>query len=295
MSHEMVFCTQCGKQIHASTQFCPHCDATQPTGTVAPAAAPSQPANVAAIHEGVKGWSWGAFLLNWIWAIGNKTWIGLLALLPVVNIVMVFVLGFKGREWAWKNNTWRDMEHFNQVQRKWNIAGFIVLAVALPVGFAYAYLQDKEGWSMIKNETPVADKRNEIYTDENGKVIDGAVDELFADDPKPMSGSNYGLSYSVPKLAFEHKELYAELKRNDLVTSVPQADSFLTAPSLFIANCVNSRAKYSRERGGLSEKEAVDWGIDACKQEIQQYQQCLGQMELEYAVACFQQMAAEGD
>lgn len=293
MSHEMVFCTQCGKQIHASIQFCPHCGATQPTGMIAPAAAaPSQPANVAAIPEGVKGWSWGAFVLNWIWAIGNKTWIGLLALLPVVNIVLIFVLGFKGREWAWKNNTWRDLEHFNQVQRKWNIAGFIVLAVALPVGFAIAYLQDKDDWSMIKKETPVTDKRGTDLISFDELIADGPI---LADDPKHMSGSNYGLSYNVPKLAFEPKELYAALKRNDLVPFVPQADSFLTAPSLFIANCVNSGAKYSRERGGLSEKEAIDWGINTCKQEIQQYQQCLGQTELEYAVACFQQMAEEGD
>lgn len=24
------------------------------------------------LPEGVKGWSWGAFFLNWIWAIGNR-------------------------------------------------------------------------------------------------------------------------------------------------------------------------------------------------------------------------------
>jgi hypothetical protein len=28
--------------------------------------------------DGVAGWSWGAFLLNWIWAIFNKSYIGLL-------------------------------------------------------------------------------------------------------------------------------------------------------------------------------------------------------------------------
>ena len=50
----------------------------------------------------VKRWNWGAFFLNWIWAIGNEVWIGLLALIPYVNIVMVFVLGAKGSEWAWK-------------------------------------------------------------------------------------------------------------------------------------------------------------------------------------------------
>lgn len=76
--------------------------------------------NSGEIPPGIKGWSWGAFLLNWIWAIFNRTWIGLLVLIPFVNIVMIFVLGFKGREWAWKNNKWDSVEHFNRVQRKWS-------------------------------------------------------------------------------------------------------------------------------------------------------------------------------
>ena len=74
------------------------------------------------VPPGVKGWSWGAFWLNWVWAVFNKTWIGLLALVPVVNLVMPFVLGFKGREWAWRKGSWRSVEHFRQVQRKWDIA-----------------------------------------------------------------------------------------------------------------------------------------------------------------------------
>ena len=78
-----------------------------------------------------KGLNWGAFLLTWIWGIGNNTWIALLALIPVVNIVMPFVLLFKGNEWAWKNKQWRDEEHFRSTQRKWTIAGLILLAIAV--------------------------------------------------------------------------------------------------------------------------------------------------------------------
>ncbi len=51
---------------------------------------------VDAYPDGVKGWSWGAFLLNWIWALGNRTWIGLLALIPYVGIIMSVVLGRSG-------------------------------------------------------------------------------------------------------------------------------------------------------------------------------------------------------
>lgn len=76
-------------------------------------------------------WNWGAFLLNWIWGIGNSTFIALLMFVPLVNVVMIFVLGAKGSAWAWRNRYWRDAEHFRRTQRKWAIAGFIVWALAI--------------------------------------------------------------------------------------------------------------------------------------------------------------------
>lgn len=88
------------------------------------------------IPPGIKGWSWGAFLWNWIWAIFNNTWIGLLALIPGVNLVMIFVLGAKGREWAWKNKKWDSVEHFNRVQRKWSLWGIWLVII----GFVLAFL-----------------------------------------------------------------------------------------------------------------------------------------------------------
>jgi len=92
------------------------------------------------IPLGIAGWSWGAFLWNWIWAIFNNTWIGLLALIPGVNIVMIFVLGVKGREWAWKNKQWESVEHFNRVQRKWSVWGIgLVLASLLLSGLLFAF------------------------------------------------------------------------------------------------------------------------------------------------------------
>lgn len=91
------------------------------------------------IPPGVKGWSWGAFLLNIFWALGNRTWIGLLMLVPYVWYVMPFVLGYKGREWAWQNRRWESFEQFQQVQRDWTIAGIVLVgglailtAIAIP-------------------------------------------------------------------------------------------------------------------------------------------------------------------
>jgi len=84
------------------------------------------------VPEGVKGWSFGAFLLNWIWAIMNNTWIGLLCLIPVIGFVMAIILGIKGREWAWRNRRWQNFQHFDRVQKKWSFWG-VVIFIVLPI------------------------------------------------------------------------------------------------------------------------------------------------------------------
>ena len=71
-------------------------------------------------------WNWGAFLLNWIWGVGNNTFIALLTLIPLVGLVMPFVLGAKGSRWAWRNGRWDSVEHFKRVQRLWAIWGVII-------------------------------------------------------------------------------------------------------------------------------------------------------------------------
>ena len=81
----------------------------------------------------IKGWNWGAFFLNWIWGIGNSTFIALLCLIPFVNIIMVFVLGAKGNEWAWQNRRWQSIEQFKRVQKNWAVVGFILFIFGIIV------------------------------------------------------------------------------------------------------------------------------------------------------------------
>ena len=90
------------------------------------------------IPEEIKGWSWGGFLLNWIWAIGNKTWIGLLALIPYVGIIMAFMLGIKGRQWAWENKQWESIDHFLRVQKRWSFWGVALTVVPAAIGIIAA-------------------------------------------------------------------------------------------------------------------------------------------------------------
>jgi len=92
--------------------------------------------STAIVPPEIKGWNWGAFFLNWISAIGNKTWIGLLALVPYAGFIMAIVLGVKGSEWAWQNRQWESVEQFKATQRVWAIWG---LALFL-IGIAFSFL-----------------------------------------------------------------------------------------------------------------------------------------------------------
>jgi|GEM_PF-1751407 len=119
------------------------------------------------IPPGIAGWSWGAFLWNWIWAIFNNTWIGLLALIPGVNLIMIFVLGAKGREWAWKNKKWDSVEHFNRVQRKWSLWGIwlvlggLILAILLTLA-SFFFLGSQIKSAMDANSIPAIETSNEV-------------------------------------------------------------------------------------------------------------------------------------
>jgi hypothetical protein len=102
---------------------------------IIPAAQP-----MTAIPDGIKGWNWGAFLMNWMWAIDNRVWIGLFALVPYVGFIMAIVLGVKGNEWAWKNKQWDSVEHFKRVQKKWTYWGIGITVVAILLGFVLAII-----------------------------------------------------------------------------------------------------------------------------------------------------------
>jgi hypothetical protein len=109
----------------------------------------------------LKGWNWGAFFLNWIWGIGNGTYIALLMFVPFVNFVMPFILGAKGNEWAWRNKQWNDVNHFKAVQKKWSLASLSLFVVVLPLFFILIF-------SMLKGE---AYNQSLIKIKENAEVI----------------------------------------------------------------------------------------------------------------------------
>ena len=85
--------------------------------------------------------NWGAFTLGAIWALGNKLYLlAILGFIPLVNIVLAFVAGFKGNEWAARSLDYRDMEEFARIQETWNRAGLISLIIAFYIAFLYGFI-----------------------------------------------------------------------------------------------------------------------------------------------------------
>lgn len=94
-----------------------------------------------------KRFNWGAFLLTWIWGLGNRSYITLLifpvSLLGLIPFVGFFItlgiciwFGIKGNTWAWQNKQWKSIEHFHEVQKKWAVGGlitFVVFGLIIPL------------------------------------------------------------------------------------------------------------------------------------------------------------------
>ncbi|WP_369932362.1 ribonuclease G [Lactococcus taiwanensis] len=85
-------------------------------------------------------WNWGAFVNPIGFSCGNRTYLGLLTLVPIFNIIWVFVLGAKGESWALdnRNNNYRDEEEFRKVMDTWKRAGFVQFLIG--VGSFIIYL-----------------------------------------------------------------------------------------------------------------------------------------------------------
>jgi len=136
-------CPSCGADMRLGTKFCGQCGASTTGDTVtgspdADRALPSRLAThghsvqntsgqgaIAAIPPEIQGWNWGAFTLNWIWGLCNNVWIALLCLIPFIGVVMVFVLGARGNEWAWQSRKWDSIERFKETQSYWSYFGIL--------------------------------------------------------------------------------------------------------------------------------------------------------------------------
>lgn len=101
----------------------------------------------------IQRWNWGAFLMNWIWGVGNNTLAALLVFVPLFGLIWCFVCGARGSEWAWRNKRWESVAHFKATQRQWAKWG-VILWLTFPLAFGalflgvFVMLKDSEAYKL---------------------------------------------------------------------------------------------------------------------------------------------------
>ena len=79
----------------------------------------------------IKGWTWGAAGMTFIWGLYHRVWLSLLVFVPFLSGIWWIVLGIKGNEWAWKKGQWTSVEEFKKSQVSWRTWGIIFLLFPL--------------------------------------------------------------------------------------------------------------------------------------------------------------------
>ncbi len=103
----------------------------------------------------IRGWNWGAFLLSWIWGIGNNVLLALLVFVPFFGLFWWFVVGARGSEWAWRNKRWDSVAQFQATQRKWARWGAVLLlawvgVVVLFVLGVFGLMKDSDAYRLAR-------------------------------------------------------------------------------------------------------------------------------------------------
>lgn len=112
-----------------------------------PSSSEPSPAGSASHPEGeplnLHRWSWGGFLLGWIWGFFNGVYWPLVAILlnfiPYIGVpaslLIHLLLGLKGNRYAWAAKSWKSPEAFERTQNNWAKAGagFFVLALLISI------------------------------------------------------------------------------------------------------------------------------------------------------------------
>lgn len=116
-------CPFCGKDIDAEAVKCPFC---------------KEYLYIEKMPDELKRYNWGAFLLTFFWGIGNKKYlisllVFLLGFIPLIGglVALGFSIwcGTKGNEWAWQSKSWKDVNEFNKVQKRWVVASLIITII----------------------------------------------------------------------------------------------------------------------------------------------------------------------
>lgn len=138
-------CPSCNHMISQRAIMCPKCEyiIAKNEETTDHQHNVMQVNNVMTMGEpgNLRKFSWGGFAFGWIWGVCNGVYWSLLQFIPIVNLIVVIMLGVVGRRSAWTSKKWDSVQAFEDTQDTWDTAGiiavFVVYLVIIILGFVF--------------------------------------------------------------------------------------------------------------------------------------------------------------
>lgn len=90
----------------------------------------------------LKKWNWAAFLLAPLWTLANRLdkWT-LLWFIPVVNIFVIFYLGFNGNKIAFEKSAIMSVDDYMVFQRHWSRWGIRMFWISLTLSVIFFFVK----------------------------------------------------------------------------------------------------------------------------------------------------------
>jgi len=151
------------------------------------------------LPDGVRGLSWAGFVIAPFWAVGNRVWIGLLALIPGLGQLVSLWLLFHGRELAWRRGGWPSLNAFRQTQRRWSIAA----AIAAPLIAVITVLVAVEAAQQQRGGRPAAEAPAPAPREAAPEEPARPLQRRGAPAAEPAGGAVARLPLPLPRSAFE--------------------------------------------------------------------------------------------
>jgi hypothetical protein len=187
----------------------------------------------AIIPDEIRRWNWGAFWFSWIWGIFNRSYIGLLALVPILNLIVPFYLGAKGNELAWRNRSWSSVEELKAEQRVWSISGWII-AVLIISGMGYRFVELNRAEHITDNITTQVlnvisenEEANKIIGENYTILFEPALQKVTSDQGEFPIGHTIFID-GASGLVFVHTSLDKDYSIKEITISPPDEGKKIT-------------------------------------------------------------------